>query len=101
MGLSPEAFIVKSDGTLRAGVFGLLDTPMLASARDRQLRKTALGGLKRVAYLSPEQTHLDPTLGPSSDIFSLGVVLYELLTCLLYTSPSPRDKRQYRMPSSA
>ena len=23
------------------------------------------------------------------------------LTCLLYTSPSPRDKRQYRMPSSA
>ena len=24
-----------------------------------------------------------------------------LLTCLLYTSPSPRDKRQSRMPSSA
>ena len=23
------------------------------------------------------------------------------LACLLYTSPSPRDKRQYRMPSSA
>ena len=25
----------------------------------------------------------------------------ELYTCLLYTSPSPRDKRQSRMPSSA
>ena len=25
----------------------------------------------------------------------------ELKTCLLYTSPSPRDKRQCRMPSSA
>ena len=24
-----------------------------------------------------------------------------LITCLLYTSPSPRDKRQSRMPSSA
>ena len=24
-----------------------------------------------------------------------------VLTCLLYTSPSPRDKRQTRMPSSA
>ena len=24
-----------------------------------------------------------------------------LLACLLYTSPSPRDKRQSRMPSSA
>ena len=26
---------------------------------------------------------------------------YQRLTCLLYTSPSPRDKRQSRMPSSA
>ena len=26
---------------------------------------------------------------------------YEALICLLYTSPSPRDKRQSRMPSSA
>ena len=25
----------------------------------------------------------------------------QTLTCLLYTSPSPRDKRQSRMPSSA
>ena len=25
----------------------------------------------------------------------------EVRTCLLYTSPSPRDKRQSRMPSSA
>ena len=25
----------------------------------------------------------------------------KLVTCLLYTSPSPRDKRQSRMPSSA
>ena len=25
----------------------------------------------------------------------------QILTCLLYTSPSPRDKRQSRMPSSA
>ena len=26
---------------------------------------------------------------------------YEIYICLLYTSPSPRDKRQSRMPSSA
>ena len=25
----------------------------------------------------------------------------QIITCLLYTSPSPRDKRQSRMPSSA
>ena len=29
------------------------------------------------------------------------IILYLLWTCLLYTSPSPRDKRQSRMPSSA
>ena len=28
-------------------------------------------------------------------------VSYEQISCLLYTSPSPRDKRQSRMPSSA
>ena len=28
-------------------------------------------------------------------------IIDELATCLLYTSPSPRDKRQSRMPSSA
>ena len=28
-------------------------------------------------------------------------LLAEMYDCLLYTSPSPRDKRQSRMPSSA
>ena len=27
--------------------------------------------------------------------------IWQYFTCLLYTSPSPRDKRQSRMPSSA
>ena len=30
-----------------------------------------------------------------------GYMVYASMTCLLYTSPSPRDKRQSRMPSSA
>ena len=29
------------------------------------------------------------------------VCRHRMMTCLLYTSPSPRDKRQSRMPSSA
>ena len=31
----------------------------------------------------------------------IGLFYFVLNTCLLYTSPSPRDKRQSRMPSSA
>ena len=30
-----------------------------------------------------------------------GIVSLKNMSCLLYTSPSPRDKRQSRMPSSA
>ena len=30
-----------------------------------------------------------------------GTIRIVVMTCLLYTSPSPRDKRQSRMPSSA
>ena len=32
---------------------------------------------------------------------SAGLIMSKDMTCLLYTSPSPRDKRQSRMPSSA
>ena len=34
-------------------------------------------------------------------IFSIYFADVLVCTCLLYTSPSPRDKRQSRMPSSA
>ena len=37
----------------------------------------------------------------SSGITQDAVALAQLCNCLLYTSPSPRDKRQSRMPSSA
>ena len=38
----------------------------------------------------------------SADVCKLGYTIEgEDLICLLYTSPSPRDKRQSRMPSSA
>ena len=30
-----------------------------------------------------------------------GIKINDVFSCLLYTSPSPRDKRQSRMPSSA
>ena len=40
--------------------------------------------------------------GKSADGFDLaGAIMSEADFCLLYTSPSPRDKRQSRMPSSA
>ena len=39
--------------------------------------------------------------GSRSDIGLFGGPLGEKYTCLLYTSPSPRDRTRSRMPSSA
>ena len=48
-----------------------------------------------------------PSGEPFAGLFTQGMVTHAVFTdedgeyCLLYTSPSPRDKRQSRMPSSA
>ena len=49
-------------------------------------------------------THGKPTVAfirVGEDPASVSYVRKKQKTCLLYTSPSPRDKRQSRMPSSA
>ena len=40
-------------------------------------------------------------MSESYDKYSVDELIAEVEDCLLYTSPSPRDKRQSRMPSSA
>ena len=49
---------------------------------------------------SERSSDLDSVPWPLGDQVS-ALALPEASTCLLYTSPSPRDKRQSRMPSSA
>ena len=48
---------------------------------------------------------IEDIVGECEDLVNHGVrevtLLGQIVTCLLYTSPSPRDKRQSRMPSSA
>jgi len=75
LGLKPSAIFLTRDGKVMLGGYGLTRSP------------TSLphGGASgpvpmRMEYLSPEQTHSDQKLSPSSDIFSLGALLYELLT---------------------
>ena len=49
-----------------------------------------------------EAVFIDEVLkGIIADYPELKIVFEHITTCLLYTSPSPRDKRQSRMPSSA
>ena len=72
--LKPSNLMVTADGTLKLTDFGI--------AKDTDV--TALTGLNSTigtaAYMSPEQCRGDKTLGPKSDIYSLGCCLYELIT---------------------
>ena len=53
-----------------------------------------LEGIKVVEF-----SHM--VLGPSCGLILADLGADVVKVCLLYTSPSPRDKRQSRMPSSA
>ena len=76
---------------------------------DATIRAAALGALARLRHLELAELHaglVDPhpavrcrAIELSIDHTEIDIAL--LLGCLLYTSPSPRDQRGSRMPSSA
>ena len=48
-----------------------------------------------------EQVEKSPGVMPNQEADMVDLLSARFFGCLLYTSPSPRDKRQSRMPSSA
>ena len=66
--------------------------------KDKSSLKTLSNFLKKNCKKTFSMVHILPFF-PSSSDHGFSVINY--YTCLLYTSPSPRDKRQSRMPSSA
>ena len=73
MALQPNAIFITGDGRVIVGNYGLARSP---TATPHSGSSTS----SKMEYLSPEQTHQDQQLAPSSDIFSLGSILYEMLT---------------------
>lgn len=73
LALKPGAVFITRDGKVMVGSYGLTRSPTTLPQG---------GGAvpARLEYLSPEQTQPDQKLTPASDIFSLGSILYELLT---------------------
>ncbi|KAB2897212.1 MAG: serine/threonine protein kinase, partial [Kofleriaceae bacterium] len=71
--VSPQNVFVTYDGAVKVLDFGI-------AAGSHRLAHTATGQLKgKFSYMSPEQCRGEP-LDLRSDVFSLGVVLYELTT---------------------
>ena len=54
-----------------------------------------------IPYTCPTAGRLMPQVGERGKEVAVLMIGARLQNCLLYTSPSPRDKRQSRMPSSA
>ncbi|CAA9450127.1 MAG: Serine/threonine protein kinase [uncultured Rubrobacteraceae bacterium] len=71
--VKPENVLLTQDGRVKVADFGIARaTEATAMTRTSMILGT-------VPYLSPEQARGEP-VGPASDLYSLGVVLYEVLT---------------------
>jgi hypothetical protein len=82
--IKPENVMIRNDGIVKVLDFGLAKlietTPLEAEAETRMQGLTQAGMIVgTVAYMSPEQGR-GKTVDARTDIFSLGVVLYEMLT---------------------
>ena len=90
----PEQLDRSIDGQTLAGAQAIVDT----------VRAEGEAGIRKYAAQFGERTDDQPLLiGPDEMNAARERIDSEdlALLCLLYTSPSPRDKRQSRMPSSA
>jgi serine/threonine protein kinase len=72
--ISPANILLSYEGEVKIADFGI-------SKASNQSHRTQIGIIRgKTGYMSPEQTRANTQLDQRSDIFSLGVILYELLT---------------------
>lgn len=75
LGIRPSAVVVSRDGKVVLGGFGLVKSPATLPHGGLTGSTTA-----RLRYLAPEQAPPGGPLSPATDIFSLGTLLYEMVT---------------------
>jgi eukaryotic-like serine/threonine-protein kinase len=76
--IKPENIMLRRDGVVKVLDFGVAALFGDGDRTDPLRRRTSLTGT--LPYLSPEQVRGDAIIDTRSDIYSLGVVLYEMLS---------------------
>ncbi len=86
--VKPENILVSWDGEqTKLMDFGIATLPGVDEVEGEKVFKTMLSGEDAVQlvpgtprYMSPEQASYQDAVGPPSDVYSLGIVLYEMLS---------------------
>ena len=85
--LKPSNILFDGKGHAKVADLGLAQVPGGPSMRSQLSNPAPHPGTP--AYMSPEQEYLGRYLTPASDVYSLGLVLFEMLTGRVYRSQRP------------
>jgi serine/threonine protein kinase len=93
--IKPENILISADGQVKIADFGI------AKLANPGTTDQTLTGVKEVVgtphYMAPEQAEKPATVDHRADIFSLGVVIYEMLTGELPLGKFPPPSRKVRV----
>ena len=84
------------------GVTAPIDVHLMVQPVDRMIEEFLAAGASYITFHPEASDHIDRSLQIIKDGGAkAGLVFNPATPCLLYTSPSPRDRTRSRMPSSA